>query len=294
VRHDHLDYHTTAQNYCEAKARIFEHLLPEGFAVLNADDELCPDYLSRLDGPVLTVGIDAAAEITATPVEQYKSEQTFLLSIGNETAMVRTPLIGRHNIYNCLQATAVGFAYGIDLTTIVRGLETIDRIPGRLERIECGQTFGVFVDYAHTADALAGVLATLRDVTSGRVICVFGAGGDRDRWKRPKMGRAVEETADLAIITSDNPRSEHPGQIAHDVLQGFARPASVELVLDRRAAIHRALALAQRGDSILIAGKGHEDYQIVGDKTFAFDDREVARQWLYGFAATDRLYRASA
>ena len=294
VRHDDLDYHATASNYQEAKARIFEHLVPEGFAVLNADDELCPSYLAGLCGPVLTVGIDAAAEITATPVEQYKSEQTFLLSIGNETAVVRTPLIGRHNIYNCLQATAVGFAYGIDLTTIVRGLEAIGRIPGRLERIECGQTFGVFVDYAHTADALAGVLSTLREVTSGRVICVFGAGGDRDRSKRPKMGRAVEETADLAIITSDNPRNEHPGQITHDVLQGFARPASVELVLDRRAAIHRALALAQKGDCVLIAGKGHEDYQIVGDKTLAFDDREVARQWLYGFAATERFYRKSA
>jgi UDP-N-acetylmuramoyl-L-alanyl-D-glutamate--2,6-diaminopimelate ligase len=294
VRHDHLDYHATARSYCEAKARIFEHLLPEGIAVLNADDELCPDFLAGLEGPVLTVGIDAAAEITATPVEQFASEQTFLLSIGNETAVVRTPLIGRHNISNCLQATAVGFAYGIDLTTIVRGLEAIDRIPGRLERIECGQTFGVFVDYAHTADALAGVLSALREVARGRVICVFGAGGDRDRSKRPKMGRAVEEHADVAIITSDNPRSENPGQIAHEVLQGFARPAKAEFVLDRRDAIHRALATAQKGDCVLIAGKGHEDYQIVGDKTFAFDDREVARQWLYGFAATERLYRASA
>ncbi|HEX4147523.1 MAG TPA: cyanophycin synthetase, partial [Pirellulales bacterium] len=140
----------------------------------------------------------------------------------------------------------------------------------------------------------AGVLEPLREVTSRRLICVFGGGGDRDRSKRPKMGRAVEKTADLAIITNDNPRSEQPGQIAQDVLQGFDRPSSAELVLDRRTAIHRALGLAQQGDCVLIAGKGHEDYQIVGDKTFAFDDREVARQWLYGFAATDRLYRASA
>jgi UDP-N-acetylmuramoyl-L-alanyl-D-glutamate--2,6-diaminopimelate ligase len=294
VRHDHLDYHATARNYSEAKARIFDHLLPEGFAVLNADDDLCPSYLERIDGPVLTVGIDSAAEITATPVEQFISEQTFLLSIGNETAVVRTPLIGRHNIYNCLQAAAVGFTYGIELTTIVRGLEAVSKVPGRLERIECGQTFGVFVDYAHTADALVNVLATLREVTSGRLICVFGAGGDRDQSKRPKMGRAVESSADLAIITSDNPRGEHPARIAEAILQGFERPTSAEVVLDRRSAIHRALASAQKGDCVLIAGKGHEDYQIVGDKTFAFDDREVARQWLYGFAASDRLYRASA
>jgi UDP-N-acetylmuramoyl-L-alanyl-D-glutamate--2,6-diaminopimelate ligase len=152
----------------------------------------------------------------------------------------------------------------------------------------------VYVDYAHTADALASVLATLREVTSGRLLCVFGAGGDRDRSKRPKMGRAVEQYADLAVITSDNPRGEHPGQIAADLLNGFQRPAKAHLVLDRREAIERALALAQPGDSVLIAGKGHEDYQIVGDKTFAFDDCEVARQWLYGFAATNRLYRASA
>ena len=154
VTHDHLDYHASLRDYRRAKAKLFDHLADEGFAVLNADDPGSAGYLRRLDGPVLTVAIDAAAEITATPVEQCLSEQTFLLTAGSETVPVRTQMIGTHHIYNCLTAAAVGLAYGIELTTVVRGLESVGHVPGRLERIECGQPFGVFVDFAHTPDAL--------------------------------------------------------------------------------------------------------------------------------------------
>ncbi len=281
VTHDHLDYHATLCDYRRAKAKLFDHLAEDGFAVLNADDPGSAGYLRRLDCPALTVAIDAAAEITAVPLEQCASEQTFLLCAGSETVPVRTQMIGRHHIYNCLTAAAVGLAYGVELTDVAAGLESVGHVPGRLERIECGQPFGVFVDFAHTPDALAGVLATLREVTAGRVICVFGAGGERDAKKRPPMGRAVEQAAHIAILTNDNPRREDPQAIFRDVLSGFCNPAAVEVVADRAQAIGRALSLARPGDCVLIAGKGHESYQIMGDRRLPFDDRQSAREWLY-------------
>ena len=281
VTHDHLDYHRTLPKYRLAKSKLFDHLSGEGFAVINADDPGSAGFLRRIDGPVLTVGIRSAAEITATPLQQHLSEQTFLLTAGSETIPVRTEMIGTHHVYNCLLAAAVGLTYGIDLPTVVRGLEAAGQVPGRLERIECGQPFGVFVDYAHTADALAGSLQTLRELAAGRLICVFGAGGDRDREKRPLMGRAVESGADLVLVTSDNPRTEDPREIIREVLSGFEDPDAVDAVPDRAEAIGRALAAAQPGDCVLIAGKGHEEHQIIGEDRIALNDREVARRWLY-------------
>lgn len=281
VRRDHLDYHRSINDYRMAKSRLMDHLAPEGFAVLNADDPTSVDYLTRIDGPVLTIGVRAAAEITGTLIEQHVSEQTFLLTAGSDTLPVRTRMIGLHHVYNCLTAAAVGLAYGIDLATVARGLEAVEELPGRLQRIECGQPFSVFVDFAHTPDALAGTLQTLREVVSGRLICVFGAGGDRDRHKRPLMGREVENGADLAIVTDDNPRNEDPKAIVNDILAGFLSPAAAEVVPDRSRAIARALELARPGDGVLIAGKGHEQYQIIGSGRHHFDDVEVARQWLY-------------
>jgi UDP-N-acetylmuramoyl-L-alanyl-D-glutamate--2,6-diaminopimelate ligase len=281
VTRDHLDYHASLRNYRLAKARLFDHLGDEGFVVLNADDPGSAGYLDQLNCPTLTVGIRAAAEIMALPLEQCISEQTFLLTAGSETVPVRTQMIGTHHVYNCLVAAAVGLAYGIELTTVVRGLESVGHVPGRLERIECGQPFGVFVDFAHTPDALTGVLQTLRQVVSGRLICVFGAGGGRDRQKRPLMGRAVEQDANVAILTNDNPRHEDPQAILRDVLSGFCMPVAANVVPDRIEAIHRALAMAEPGDCVLIAGKGHENQQIIGDESLPLDDREIAKEWLY-------------
>jgi UDP-N-acetylmuramoyl-L-alanyl-D-glutamate--2,6-diaminopimelate ligase len=281
VRRDHLDYHATIADYRLTKSKLFQYLPPEGFAVVNADDPTSASYLRQLDTPALTVGVRSAAEFMAMPIEQLISEQTFLLTAGSEMAPVRTRMIGLHNVYNCLVAAAVGLAYGIDLMTVVRGLESLKQVPGRLERIECGQPFGVFVDFAHTPDALAATLRTLRSVTAGKLICVFGASGERDKGKRPLMGRTVERLADLPIVTSDNPRSESPATIIADVLAGFADPREAEVVPDRATAIRWALAAAQPGDCVLIAGKGHETCQIVGDERIPFDDREIAREWLY-------------
>ena len=291
VRQDHLDYHGTLRNYRNAKAKLFRHLAPEALVVLNADDPASGDYLPLLHGPVLTVSLndseatDNVPSLTAQVVERYRSEQTFLLSAGSVTLPVRTTLIGDHNVYNCLQAAAIGLAYGLDLATVVRGLEAVDRVSGRLERLECGQTYGVFVDYAHTPHALASVLDSLRRVTEGRLICVFGAGGQRDRKKRPMMGRAVADRADLAIITTDNPRHEDPEGIATDILSGIRDQSGVELIPDRTRAIERALSQAGPGDCVLLAGKGHEEYQVIDGENVPFDDREVARRWLYNLSS---------
>lgn len=281
VRRDHLDYHGSILDYRMTKSRLLDYLAGEGFAVINADDRTSASYLARITGPVLTIGMDSAAEVSATLIERFISEQTFLLTAGSETVPVRTRMIGKHHVYNCLVAAAVGLAYGIDLATVVRGLEAVDHVPGRLQRLECGQPFGVFVDYAHTPDALTGSLETLRDVIEGRLICVFGAGGDRDREKRPLMGQAVEREADLAVVTTDNPRTEDPARIRDDVLQGFLRPDDVAVIADRAEAIRWALDQAQEGDCVLIAGRGHEKHQIVGQERIPLDDREVTRRWLY-------------
>ncbi|NLE37831.1 MAG: UDP-N-acetylmuramoyl-L-alanyl-D-glutamate--2,6-diaminopimelate ligase [Pirellulaceae bacterium] len=281
VCRDHLDYHKTIENYRLAKARIFEHLSPEGLSVVNADDPVSAALLSRIDGPVLTIGIHAPAEITGMLIERHASEQTFLLTAGADTIPVRTRMIGTHHVYNCLEAAAIGQAHGLDLPTVVRGLESVEYIPGRLQRIECGQPFGVFVDYAHTPDAISGCLRALRGVVEGRLICVFGAGGDRDREKRPLMGRAAEQDADVVILTSDNPRNEDPRAILGDLLSGFECPAGAHVVVDRKEAIHAALAMARQGDCVLIAGKGHEQVQIIGDDRYPMDDHEIASLWLY-------------
>jgi UDP-N-acetylmuramoyl-L-alanyl-D-glutamate--2,6-diaminopimelate ligase len=280
ITHDHLDA-ANIQNYRRAKRRIFEYLSPEGFAVVNADDPVASEILNTHQGPALTIGIEKAAEIMGMPLEQCVSEQTFLLTAGCDTLPVRTQMIGTHHIYNCLTAAAVGLAYGLELPQIVRSIESAAHLPGRLERIECGQSFGVFVDFAQTPDALKKTLQTLRSVTSGRVICVFGAGGERDRAKRPRMGQIAEKFADLAIVTSDNPRREDPMSILIDILKGYSDAEHAELIPDRGEAIRQALELAHPGDCVLIAGRGDERFQVVGDESIEFDDREVAKDWLY-------------
>jgi UDP-N-acetylmuramoyl-L-alanyl-D-glutamate--2,6-diaminopimelate ligase len=282
VRRDHLDYHGSVQNYRRTKARLLDLLSPSGAVVLNADDPVCAHWLSKICGPVLTVGIESEAELTATVVEREASEQTFLITAGCDTIPVRTRMIGDHHIANCLTAAALGLIYGIELTTAVRGLEAVRNLPGRMERIDCGQPYLVVVDYAHTPDALAAVLGTLRYATAGRLICVFGAGGDRDRQKRAAMGSAVESLADVAIITSDNPRGEDPWRIAQAIRRGFELPERAQVILDREKAIYAALRAAGSGDCVLIAGKGHETHQVIGRHHYPFDDREVARRWFAG------------
>ncbi|MEI8373527.1 MAG: UDP-N-acetylmuramoyl-L-alanyl-D-glutamate--2,6-diaminopimelate ligase [Planctomycetota bacterium] len=271
VSRDHLDDHNSLQDYRLAKSKLLDYLAPEGFAVVNADDAIAAGYLRHFHGPALTIGIRNPAEIMATPVEQFPSEQTFLLTAGSETVPVRTRMIGKHHIYNCLTATAVGLTYGLDLATVVRGLESVDYVPGRLQRIECGQPFSVFIDYAHTPDALASSLRALRNVTNGRLICVSGAVGDHNQ---PLMGRQAEKLADCTVLTSDNPQHEDPREIVTEILEGFQKTTATQVIIDRSEAIHWALAQAQPGDCLLIAS----------NKRIALDDQQIAEDWLYAQA----------
>ncbi|MBW3600276.1 MAG: UDP-N-acetylmuramyl-tripeptide synthetase, partial [Planctomycetes bacterium] len=228
VRRSQSNQANAWENHLRAQRRLFEHLKPRGFCVLNADDRGSRPILDQLSHPALTIGLDQPANVTGAIVERHASEQTFLLTAGRESAAVRTPLIGDHFTADCLTAVAAGLALGVDLPTAVRGLEAVKAVPGRLERLECGQPFGVFVDAARTPDALASTLRTLRSVTAGRLLCVFGAEGQRNRDRRPLLGRAVERYADWGIITSDNPRRESPLQIAHDVLDGYKVRARID------------------------------------------------------------------
>jgi UDP-N-acetylmuramoyl-L-alanyl-D-glutamate--2,6-diaminopimelate ligase len=290
VRRDHLDLHQSVTNYRRVKGRLLSQLSPEGFAVINADDPASGSYLRQLNNPVLTVGQHRPAELTATIIERHRSEQTFLLEAGQDTVPVRTQMIGDHHVTNCLLAAAVGLIYGVDLATVVRGLERVERVSGRLERIECGQPFGVFVDYARTPDTLATALRSLRRVTPGRVICVFGAEGGRETDQRPMLGRVVERAADIGIITNNNPGHEQPLAIAHDILDGYERPARAHILPDREKAISWALSQAETGDSVLVAGKGDECVQRLGEELCYFDDRELVRTWLYDRAAEETAH----
>ena len=285
VRREHLDYHGSLLNYRKAKGRLFSQLGPHGFAVINADDPASKSFLAKLDHPVLTIGMHSAAELTATVIERHKSEQTFLLTAGNETVPVCTPMIGDHHVYNCLAAAAVGLVSGIDLPTVVRGLEAVDHVPGRLQRIECGQPFGVYVDVAGSPDTLAVALRSVRQVSDGQVICVFGAGRESAGERRAQLGRVVEKGADLGITTSNDPGDVQPLATAHDILDGYDRPGRAQVLPNRARAIELALERAQPGDVVLIAGNGEYETQSIDGCQIWHDDREIARNWLYGVGA---------
>ncbi len=271
---DHLDFHADMEDYFLAKRKLFE--AGPGTAIVNVDDP----YGARLARELECVTFSAeggAADYVARGVSFDAGGAEF--EIG--ATRVRTGLPGHFNVANALGALAAAEAMGVDRETAVAGLARAARVPGRFEPIDEGQGFAVLVDYAHTPDSLENVLRAARRLTAGRLISVFGAGGDRDRDKRPKMGRAGAELSDLAIVTSDNPRSEPPAAIVDEVLAGTGGGAGVEVEVDRRAAIALALGRAEAGDTVVIAGKGHEQGQeLEGGRKIPFDDREVAREEL--------------
>ena len=274
VSQDHLDFHVTLERYFEAKRRLFAPGVPAAVNVGDAHGRRLADELRRAAGSeVLTFGFRANAELRAEDLELTQSGASFRTA-GFE---VRTRLRGRFNVENALAAIAGARLLGVDEESIVRGIEAVEGVPGRFESVDEGQPFTVLVDYSHKPAALESVLTTARELTTGRLICVFGCGGDRDRGKRPVMGRIAAELADVAIVTSDNPRNEDPEEIIDDVLAGAP---DLEVEVDRREAIARAISIARAGDVVLIAGKGHEQGQEFQDRTLPFDDREVARDAL--------------
>ena len=277
---DHLDYHGTLEEYRVAKRRLFDRLSPDTTAIINADDPVGGSMVENCRARVIRFGIDQPAEVRGKVLGEDRRGGRFLLHYRDEAVEVRTPLVGRHNISNALAAASVGLALGLDLQAIRGGIESLDRVPGRLERVDTAELgFDIFVDYAHTDDALRNVLRSLRPLTGGRLWCVFGCGGDRDRLKRPLMARAVAEGADAFVITSDNPRTEDPYRILADIERGLSAEAQGRGVTipDRARAIQHAIDELNEGDTLVIAGKGHEDYQILATGKIHFDDGEVAR-----------------
>lgn len=279
---DHLDYHHSMEAYLAAKARLFRQLPPAASAVVNADDPSTPAILQDCRAQVVTFGLTQPAEITATIQRESIAETRYSLRLGDRELNISSPLVGKHNVYNAMTAAGLALAAGVPHETIEQGLNGLRNVPGRLHRVPSLPDIEVFVDYAHTPDALVKVLGVLKPLTRKRLIVVFGCGGNRDREKRPLMARAVGERADAIIVTSDNPRMEDPRGIIEEILPGFDESARRRVLIepDRRYAIHAAIAGAAPGDVVLIAGKGHEDYQIIGTERRPFDDLEVALEAL--------------
>jgi UDP-N-acetylmuramoyl-L-alanyl-D-glutamate--2,6-diaminopimelate ligase len=283
---DHLDYHGTMENYFAAKQKLFKALeqgSKKAAAVINIDDA----FGARLAGTTkveveLNFGLRQSARLRATRIELGPDGSRFVVEAPERKFALRLPLIGRHNIYNALAAVGAGLALKVDVVKIQAALSKMTPVPGRLERVDCGQPFGVLVDYAHTDDALRNVLTTLRELTKGRLLLAFGCGGNRDAGKRARMGRVAAELADFTLITSDNPRKEDPGKIAAQIEEGFraVRAEACAIELDRRRAIQQIIGKAEPGDIVLIAGKGHETYQEFDDTVVPFDDRVHAQEAL--------------
>jgi UDP-N-acetylmuramoyl-L-alanyl-D-glutamate--2,6-diaminopimelate ligase len=283
---DHLDFHHDPADYLASKRRLFEreargddHPL---VAVINVDDPSASHFIAaakRSGDRVLTTSQRGPADVWLEEVELRPAGSTLVIAHPRGRSPVNLRLPGDFNVANCLSAFAAAIGLGLDPAVVARGLESVARVPGRLERVEGGD-FEVLVDYSHTPDALVTVLKTARGVTRGKLIAVFGCGGDRDRGKRPLMAEAGTRLADIAILTTDNPRSEDPAAILAEMEAGIPAGRAYEVVPDRRAAIERAIALSGPGDVVVLAGKGHETVQIVGDRRLPFDDRDEARRAL--------------
>ncbi len=286
---DHLDYHKTMENYLAAKAKLFEGLggpgiKPDKTAVVNLDDEQAQYILERSQCEHLTYALgDESADIRAVDIKLGPLGSEFTIQGGFGRLPVRTHIAGLFNIYNVLSATCAAAAEKVPYSVIGEAVSEFRGVPGRFETVDAGQLFNVVVDYAHTPDGLENILHTARDITENRIITVFGCGGDRDRGKRPEMGRVAASFADLAVVTSDNPRSEDSLRIIDDILAGMEDSKTpVFLQPDRHAAIAFALQKAQHGDIVLLAGKGHETTQILQNKTLVFNEREIVKNQLKG------------
>lgn len=281
---DHLDYHGDAARYRAAKLRLFDAVNRSGaFTVVNLDDPTASAFIEASRVPCISFGEAGDCRAANVSFDAHRSRFRTITPWGEADATCG--LLGRHNVANALAALAVAGGLGIPLGTIVEALATMPAVPGRFEQVAEGQPFSVIVDYAHTEDGLRNVLRAARTITTGRVICVFGCGGDRDRTKRPRMAQASAELADYSVLTSDNPRTEDPLAILEEVESGMIqarkeKDADYSVEPDRCTAIEKGLAAARPGDLVLIAGKGHEDYQIIGTQRIHFDDRETARTLL--------------
>ncbi|HUJ19654.1 MAG TPA: UDP-N-acetylmuramoyl-L-alanyl-D-glutamate--2,6-diaminopimelate ligase [Nitrospirota bacterium] len=291
---DHLDFHGSMDAYFQAKLGLFTGLSAGGHAVVNRDDPRADEVIGATRAPVVSTGMTGSAAVhPAGEIRHGIAGLAFTVSTPAGAVAIESPLVGRHNIYNILTAVGIGTALGLGRDAIAQGIRAMKAVPGRMEKVDLGQPFGVVVDYAHTEDALVRLLEAVREIAENRVITVFGCGGDRDRTKRPKMGAAALRGSDIVIVTSDNPRTEEPLDIIAEIENGMtdgSGPATPDaaaaaaggkpyaVVPDRHEAIAAAIRAARPGDVVVLAGKGHEDYQVVGTTKHHFDDREVARE----------------
>jgi len=286
---DHLDYHGSVKRYFAAKTKLFSALgtlRKAGRAVVNADDPYGCELSRRLggDGTVVTYGVSSDALIRAQDIRVSAEGTYFVVRTPAGSIPISLPLIGRFNVSNALAATGAALVMGIDLGAIEKGLSQMKPVPGRLELVPGSGRTRVYIDYAHTEQALRNVLMTLSELTRGRLILVFGCGGDRDQGKRQPMGAAAAELAEYTILTTDNPRTEDPQRILEQVAQGFSPEAGQrhQVIPDRREAIERAIDLARPGDTVLVAGRGHESFQEFADTVIPFNDREIVDEYLNG------------
>lgn len=288
ITQDHLDFHQDMDHYLAAKSRLFTSLdgadgERPGTAVINRDDPRAEQLIKATRATVITYGIHGPAGVRAEKIQVTPRGVRFYVTSPWGEGEVRLKLTGLFNVYNALAALAAGGVLGIPLAVITAALSEVAGVPGRFELVDCGQGFAVVVDYAHTPDGLENVLKTARQITDGRLITVFGCGGDRDRSKRPLMGEIAARLSDLPVLTSDNPRTEDPLRIIAGVEEGLSRVLDADgyrIIPDRREAIFHAIAAAEPGDTVVIAGKGHEDYQIIGTRKYPLDDRQEAARAL--------------
>ncbi|MFH1684249.1 MAG: UDP-N-acetylmuramoyl-L-alanyl-D-glutamate--2,6-diaminopimelate ligase, partial [Candidatus Margulisiibacteriota bacterium] len=288
LTHDHLDFHKTREEYLNIKKKLFEMLKPDGIAIVNVDDPASRHFIDVIKGEVVTYGVSQAKhELRSTKHNEFDTKVSDVSIKEDEMTLrinsleIRTPLIGMPNVYNIVAAYQCALSLGISQKMIKQGIESLRGVPGRFERVDCGQPFLVVVDFAHSPDSLQKLIETYRPLTKGKIILVFGCPGDRDKDKRPIMGEIAAKSADFVIVTTDDPHSENPELIIEDILKGVAsRESQVTSIIERKEAIQKALGLAKKGDIVLIAGRGHEQYQDFDGRKVAIDDREIVREVL--------------
>ncbi len=286
LQRDHLDFHHTFENYFAAKVKLFENVAnpsnpkPNRVAVINADDPYGQRLIAQVKGriKVVTFSLNSPSDVKAENIREFLTHTSF--EVNGKPLQIN--LLGKHNVYNALAAYAAAQANGISQDDIFCGLAALSGVPGRMERVDEGQPFFTYVDFAYTNESLCRAFDTVRPFKQGRILLVFGCGGQRDRTKRPLMGRTACEQADRVFLTNDNPRCEDPQQIFNDILVGMQGHSNYEIVPDRAEAIRRALSVAQAGDIVIIAGKGHEDYQLIGTEKRHFSDQETVRAFIKG------------
>ena len=281
IRENHLDFHGSEANYQRAKLRLLDKLKPTGLAIVNLDDPKTHFLLSKIDRPVLTIGIKQEADITARQIDCSAGGQTFMITAGSDSIPVRTSIIGDQHIYNCLAATAVGLAQGIEIENIAKGLESVGQIPGRLEKIDCGQDFGVWIDSARSSGQLANAIRSIRQNTKGNVWCLCSIDENHSQRERQRLGEVAERAADHVIITNTAGGPMVDFEPAHQILDGFEDPGKAQLIPNRFKAIEWALTQAKPDDAVIIAGCGERPFALIGEENWTITDRDVCQAWLY-------------